>query len=228
MPELSPPLSQSGRALRRLEAIERTSAQIARLQSDLRLELVALALQDTPFGIRTYLCDELTLALAESPGTADRMITQAHRYSEFPQVIARVGLPLSDGGWSVRHADALLDAIAGLGLDSDVQQQVIDLVADHPDARTPHQIRHAAQAAVMVLDPDAAERRLARAKQQRRVGAALRWTTPLGRTYDRHPDPSSEVSKARGLPGRGARATVVPPTQLCELYGARTTAGERH
>jgi hypothetical protein len=173
MSELSPPLSSQDRAPRRLEAIERTSAQIARLQSDLRLELVALALQDTPFGLRTYLCDELALALAESPGTADRMLLQAHRYSEYPQVIARVGLPLADGGWSVRHADALLDAIAGLGLGLEpaVQEQILDLVAAHPDARTPHQIRRAAQAAALVMDPEAAERRLAKAKDRRHVGA---------------------------------------------------------
>jgi hypothetical protein len=171
MSELAPPLSRSSRAVRRLAVIEQAVAQVARLQSQVRLELATLALEDTPFGLRAYLCDELALALAESPGVAQRMIEDAHLFRSYPAVVARVGLPLCEGGWSLRHADAILSAIVGIELSPELQQQVVDLVVSHPDARTPHQIRQAAQAAVMVLDPAAAERRLAKAKANCRVVA---------------------------------------------------------
>ena len=169
MPELLPPRSQSERAWSRLTIIEQHCARIAAAQSELRLELVRLSREDTAPADRVYLRDELAVALAESPNTTYRWLMEAQMYSEHPAVIARVGLPLSEGGWSIRHADALLAAIAGLGLTPAVQQQVVDLVADHPDARTPYQIRKAAQAAVMILDPEGAERRLARARKERRV-----------------------------------------------------------
>ena len=171
MPELAPPLTQSQRATVRLEGIAGMWAQRARLDAELRWEIAALACEDTPSGTRTYLCDELGLALAESPGTADRLIDSSLRCRDHPAVLARVGQPIQDGGWSMRHADALLDAIAGLGLTREVQQQVVDLVADHPDALTPHHVRKAAHAAVMVLDPEGAERRLSKARANRRVGA---------------------------------------------------------
>ncbi len=170
MPELAAPLTQSARAWSRLEVIERMWAQKARLESDLRLEIAAFVSEDHPFGVRSFVCDELGLALAESPGTADRLIDTSQMYAAHPAVVARVGLPMADGGWSVRHADALLDGITGLGFTEELQQQVVDLVASHPDARTPHQVRKAAQAAVMVLDPEGAERRLAKARANRRVG----------------------------------------------------------
>ncbi len=170
MPELAAPLAQSARAWSRLELIERMWAQKARLESELRVEIAAFASEDHPFGVRSFVCDELGLALAESSGTADRLIDTSQLYVAHPAVMARVGLPIADGGWSVRHADALLDGITGLGFTEQLQQHVVQLVADHPDARTPHQIRKAAQAAVMVLDPEGAERRLAKARANRRVG----------------------------------------------------------
>jgi hypothetical protein len=169
MSELAPPLSREARALSRLEGIERTLAHIALLQSQVRVQLDALRAQDTRPGWRDYLCDELALALSESPGTAQRLLTDAQIYTEHPAVIARVGLPFSDGGWSLRHADALLQQIIGLGLTPAQQAQVVQLVGEHPDARTPHQIRKAAQAAVLVLDPEAAARRYAKAKKDRYV-----------------------------------------------------------
>ncbi len=52
-----------------------------------------------------------------------------------------------------------------------MQEQVIDLVHGAHDARTPHQLRQAARAAVMVLDPEAAAKRWDKAKRERRVGA---------------------------------------------------------
>ena len=184
MPELAAPLSPGSRAFKRLEGIERAVAQVARLQAQIRLELATLAREDTAFGFRAYLCDELALALSESPGVAQRLLDEAHLFSAFPAVVARVGLPLCDGGWSLRHADAMLSAIVGVELSPALQQQVVDLVVAHPDARTPRQIRAAAQAAVMILDPAAAERRLAKAKRKRHVhadtfgdGSATFWAT---------------------------------------------------
>ncbi|MGZ6804091.1 MAG: DUF222 domain-containing protein [Nocardioidaceae bacterium] len=169
MSELAAPLSRSRSALLRMERIEAMSAQIAVLESQRRLELKALACEDTPFGIRDYVADELALALAESCGTARRMLDTAQVYASFPSVVGRVGLPLAAGGWSVRHADALLDSIVGLGLTPSQQEQVVALVSEHPDARTPHQVRKAAQAAVMILDPEAAARRYDKAKKDRHV-----------------------------------------------------------
>ena len=171
MPELAEPLTRHARAGTRLEVIERLWAQKARVESELRVQVAAFAAEDTLFGYRSFACDELALALAESPGTADRLIDLAQLYVAHPAVMARVGLPVSEGGWSMRHAEALLLPIVGLGLSDQVQRQIVDLVADHPDARTPHQIRKAAQAAVMLLDPEGAERRLAKARKDRRVGA---------------------------------------------------------
>jgi hypothetical protein len=156
-----------------LGVIEQTAAGIARLQAQLRLDLVRLLLEDTAPPDRVFVRDELALALSESPGTAYRWLCEAQMFSEYPAVIARVGLPFAEGGWSIRHADALLDAIVGLGLTPLVQQRVVDLVVAHPDARTPHQLRKAAQAAVLVLDPEAAERRLARARRERTVSAEV-------------------------------------------------------
>ncbi|MGZ6826270.1 MAG: hypothetical protein ACXVGH_05715, partial [Mycobacteriales bacterium] len=169
MSELSAPLPRQARARARLARIEETLALVARLQSQVRLQLAALSREDTPDGQRAFLCDELALALAESPGSAERMLVTAQLYSEHPAVVARVGLPLDQGGWSLRHADALLDQLAGMGLTPEGQQRVVDLVVSHPDARTPHQVRKAARAAVMVVDPAAAERRYAKARKDRRV-----------------------------------------------------------
>lgn len=169
MSELAAPLPRSARALLRLQRLEDTQALIARLQSQVRLELVALLREDTPVEQQRFLSDELAIAFAESPGSAQRMLTTAQLYSEHPAVAARVGLPLADGGWSMRHADAVLDEIVGLGLTPAAQQQAVALVVAHPDARTPHQVRKAARAAVLVVDPASAERRYAKARKDRRV-----------------------------------------------------------
>ncbi len=171
MSELAPPLTRPARASARLRVIEDLVARRAQLDHELRVQLNAFASEDVLIGHRDYVSDELALALSESSGTAQRWIENAQLYSAFPAVMARVGTPASEGGWSIRHADALLDTICGLGLSREVQEQVIDLVQGAHDARTPHQLRQAARAAVMVLDPDAAAKRWDKAKRERRVGA---------------------------------------------------------
>ncbi|MGZ6827279.1 MAG: hypothetical protein ACXVGH_10840, partial [Mycobacteriales bacterium] len=93
MSELSAPLPRQARARARLARIEETLALVARLQSQVRLQLAALSREDTPGGQRAFLCDELALALAESPGSAERMLVTAQLYSEHPAVVARVGCP---------------------------------------------------------------------------------------------------------------------------------------
>ncbi len=171
MSELAAPLPRPVRASARLGVIEDLVARRAQLDHELRVQLNAFASEDVLIGQRDYVSDELALALSESSGTAQRWIENAQLYSAFPAVMARVGTPASQGGWSIRHADALLDTICGLGLSREVQEQVIDLVQGAHDARTPHQLRQAARAAVMVLDPDAAAKRWDKAKRERRVGA---------------------------------------------------------
>ncbi len=114
MSELAPPLTRTRRGAARLEAVERLTAQSAQLLSLARLEMNALLTEDTAPGMQGYLADELALLLAESPGTAGRLLTAAHIYASYPAVVQRVGLPLAQGGWSLRHADALLDAIMGV------------------------------------------------------------------------------------------------------------------
>ena len=136
MSELAAPLPRTTRARVRLGVIEDLVARRAQLDHELRLQLDALASQDVLLGQRDYVSDELALALCESPGTAQRWVETAQLYAAFPAVMARVGRRASEGGWSVRHADALLDTISGLGLSDQVQEQVIDLVlgrARRPD-----------------------------------------------------------------------------------------------
>ncbi len=171
MSELAAPLTRTARARARLSVIEDLVARRAQLDHELRVQLNAFATEDVLIGHRDYVSDELALALSESSGTTQRWIENAQLYNAFPAVMARVGTPASQGGWSIRHADALLDTICGLGLSREVQEQVIDLVQGAHDARTPHQLRQAARAAVMVLDPDAAAKRWDKAKRERRVGA---------------------------------------------------------
>jgi hypothetical protein len=167
MPELAPSPDLWVRHADRVQGIVGLNAQLARLESQLRSEINALTLDDTPFGFRKFVGDELALHLAESPITADRWVAEAQRFCSYPAVMERV----EAGQWTIRHADALLDEITGVGLTGTRQQEVVVLVSSHPDARTPYQIRRAAQAAIMMVDPDAAERRHDKAKKDRRTGS---------------------------------------------------------
>ncbi|MCW2601626.1 MAG: hypothetical protein JWM02_3455 [Frankiales bacterium] len=67
MPELSPPTDVLTRHAQRVAAIARREHQISMLMAQQRLDVAALALEDTPFGYRKYVGDELALALSRSP-----------------------------------------------------------------------------------------------------------------------------------------------------------------
>jgi hypothetical protein len=88
--------------------------------------------------------------------------------------VARV----ADGSWSLRHADALLDELAGSALAVAQREQVADLVGGRDSARTPWEIRQAARAAVLVMDPEAAERRYDKVKDDRSVTRSASPPTP--------------------------------------------------
>ena len=72
MSEVSAPSAPLDCRAQRLESINRLHQHVNYLSAQLRLEINALTLHDTPFGFRKYVADELSLLLAESPGTADR------------------------------------------------------------------------------------------------------------------------------------------------------------
>jgi hypothetical protein len=169
MPELSGPLLQWDRHARRVETVLALVAQRDRIELQFRQHLRALTVEDTPFGERRYVVDELALVLAESCGTTQRWSEQAQMLHDCPAVAQQV----DDGTWSIRHADAVLGEIAGSP--RAVQEQVVDLILSSSDARTPHQLRSAARVALVVLDPEAAQRRADKAVTDRSVG-----------TYDEH------------------------------------------
>ena len=77
--ELAAPALMLDRGRVRLEGLVRLSGQVAVLQARMQLELNALSLEDTEFGYRQFLCDDLSLYLQESPGTALRWIGTALR-----------------------------------------------------------------------------------------------------------------------------------------------------
>ena len=170
MRELAPPLDLERRADARLTRIEQLSQQLATLGAVLRQELGVWLTEDWHVRRHRYAADELALALGESPASARRMVEHAEMYLDFPAVMARVGLPLADGGWTLRHADAVLDAMTGMGLSDEQRHAVVDLVVSQTDARTPYQLRKATLAAALLVDPEAAAHRFGKAREQRRVG----------------------------------------------------------
>ena len=170
MTELAPPRTQEQRFRARLDGVLRLQQQVTALQVRLREELAALWLEDTSFGYMRFTADEIALACGVSRVTAQHWLDAATRFVKHPAVGARLALPLDEGGWSLAHADALLDAIDEVELTTEQVQQVIDQVSNHPDVLTPHQVRQAAQAAIVLLDPEAAAARYAKAKEGRKVG----------------------------------------------------------
>jgi hypothetical protein len=173
MSELAPPLTDPERYLRRVEAIVRASQAITSLQSQVRMEIAALALEDTAFGHRRFVGDELALALRLSPWTGARLVEEAERFVAFPSVLARV----ADGTWSLAHADAVLDEVAASGLGEHDQQTVLALVVSREEAITPHQLKGAVRAAIMLLDLQEACRR----REQAVTGRDVRgWTAANG------------------------------------------------
>jgi hypothetical protein len=148
----------------RLQAIRELRRQQDVVTVQLRQHFVGLG-EDLGFGFRKFVADELALALAESCGTTQRWVEQSELFCAHPVVMARV----ADGSWSVRHADAVLGEI--VAYPTEMQEQVIDAVLAC-GARTPYQLRKAAQAVVYLLDPEAAEKRARKAHDERGIGAS--------------------------------------------------------
>ena len=163
MPENRAPLSQSARAYARMEAIRALKAAETRVQLQLREQLVALVEQDTPWAERAFVADELSMELGESPGTCGRWLDDARALHRHPLVHALV-----DGErFTLRHADAMLDALAGCT--DEVQEQVLALVLADEEVRTPYQLRKAITAALFVAEPDRLLDRQQRLHERRAV-----------------------------------------------------------
>jgi hypothetical protein len=102
-----------------------------------------------------------------SPRQARNRLDDALVFADFPAVHAKIG----DGTWMIDHADAVLNELAGSGLDHDAQRQVLDLVLSRPGCRTPWELRAAVRTAIVVLFPDHAVQRAEKAKLDRDVQA---------------------------------------------------------
>jgi uncharacterized protein len=152
MSEIAAPASWRTQRLLRMESITRSVAALNHQQAVLRLELNALAQESD--GFLKFTGDELALHLGESPRTVDGWISNAQMFCEYPCVVARVAA----GDWTIRHADALISELVGSALTPTQREQVTAMVTGRDSARTPHEIRHATRAAILILDPDAAMR----------------------------------------------------------------------
>jgi hypothetical protein len=133
---------------------------------DLRLRerLVVLWQDQTPFGARRFVADELAVVLAESHLTTQHWIDDALMFEDHPEVKALV----DSGRWTIRHADAVLEELAG-SVTRSLRRHVLELVLRQESARTPHQLRKATRAAVFLVDPDAAQKRAEKAREDRSV-----------------------------------------------------------
>lgn len=150
MAELADPLDRSARGAVRIQRLVELHRRKAVLELQIRQETVALVQDDTAFQDRPFVPDELSLLLAESPGTCRRWVEDAQVFVAHARVMALV----DDGTWSIRHADAVLDELAGAR--SDVQEKVLELVLSQRDARTPFQLRKATRAARLLQDLESA------------------------------------------------------------------------
>src|SRR5689334_2833673 len=133
MSETAAPLSQPERARVRFARLVGLQAQLDRIGLQLRQELVALADEDTPFALRSFVPDEVSMALAESPGTCRRRLDEARMTAAHPRLMALVaastdaalapGEAVVEHPFGLRHADAVLSELAGAS--DSVQQQVL-------------------------------------------------------------------------------------------------------
>jgi hypothetical protein len=151
MNEVAAPLQQHERARLRFNRLVELHAQADRLALQIRQELAALVDEDTPMADRAFCPDELSLAFAESTGTCKRWVDEARMTVDRPRVMALV----ADGTWSMRHADAVLGELGGAR--EETQQAVLDLVLADASARTPHQLRKATRAALLLHDLEGAK-----------------------------------------------------------------------
>src|SRR3954447_12650161 len=151
MNEVAAPLLQHERARLRFNRLVELHAQADRLHLQIRQEMAALVDEDTPMAYRAFCADELSLAFAESTGTCKRWVDEARMTVDHPRVMALV----ADGTWSMRHADAVLGELAGAP--EQTQQAILDLVLADASARTPHQLRKATRAALLLHDLEGAK-----------------------------------------------------------------------
>src|SRR5689334_10984317 len=159
MSEAAAPLTGAERARKRFDQIVRLHAEADRIALQIRAETAALV-EESTFAQRPFVGDELALALAESPGTGRRWVEDAQVLTAHPQLMALVGASVEDAlgatpdrtghRFSNRHADAVLDELAGAS--EQVQAQVPDLVLSDPSVRTPYQLRKATRAARLLHD----------------------------------------------------------------------------
>ena len=138
---------------------------IAMMVCEQRLDLAALATEDTEFGYRKYVSDEVALALRLSPWQGVRLIESAELTGAYPCLLACV----EQGRWLLEHADAVLDELAGSGLEPADCARVVELVVAQQQAITPHQLRGAVRTAIVLQDLEEAYRRVARVKRDRDV-----------------------------------------------------------
>ncbi|HUR51694.1 MAG TPA: HNH endonuclease signature motif containing protein, partial [Mycobacteriales bacterium] len=161
------PDSSSRRAARvaRLDRIRELDERIARLTTEQRLEIAALVREDTGPRTARYVADELALVWHRSPRQARTRLEGALLFADFPAVHTKI----EDGTWLVDHADAVLDELAGGGLEQEQQEQVLDLVLSRDRRRTPWELRVAVRSAIVVLFPDHAASRVDKATVDRDV-----------------------------------------------------------
>ena len=76
---------------------------------------------------------------------------------------------VEQGRWLLEHADAVLDELAGSGLEPADCARVVELVVAQQQAITPHQLRGAVRTAIVLQDLEEAYRRVARVKRDRDV-----------------------------------------------------------
>src|SRR3954469_12051690 len=143
MSEVGMQLTQEERASLRYRRLVSLHAQQARLDLQIRVETAALVEDDTPFALRPFVAAELSMALAESPGTCRRWVEDARLTVAFPRLMQHAaasveavlaagvdGHPavpeLAGGVFGTRHVDAVLDEL--VGAPAEVVDEVLDLV----------------------------------------------------------------------------------------------------
>jgi hypothetical protein len=149
----------------RVAAIVEVQHQKDLFELQLRQHLVGLS-QDWGFGSRSFVADDLAIVLSLSCGQVRRMLELAELSVAHPTLAELV----VGRAWSLKHHDAVLEEIAG---QPEPRQSQIVAAVLASGARTPFQLRRAAQAALYLLDPQAAEDRARAARDHRAVGARV-------------------------------------------------------
>ncbi len=150
----------------RIDAIAARERHIAWLQAQQRLDVAALYAEDRDGMPERFVVDELALAWGRSRRQAQGRLDEARMFVDFPCLHALV----ADGTWLMDHADAVLGELLASGLPGQAeQQQVLDLLLSRKVQRTPYELKVAVRTAVVVLFPDHAAKRAAKAAADRDV-----------------------------------------------------------